>query len=469
MKNMPLALAVFLVFTATLNAGQVRVETPSAGPCGYCTVSLPENYDPEKLWPTVFCYHGRNGRPTTFPYEKFTDGKNFVLVGVDYYWNSMDTNSRIDRDEANAKQLVQDLSKKFSIHPNYVFLAGNSAGGFLASGIAEKDPSLWAGLMILGSGRYENLHKRPTLPGFGSQRLFGGFHIAVPRKKRTGLNGMPIYVGAGSSDENHKWAKWAVSYYKSRGASVIFETWSGGHGHYPETEILNRWFEEFGPLREAKAKTAQAEKAEERGDLGEAYQNYREAAYIPGDYALVQEAGQTAEEIKKKADDLFSEAEKASKEGRKQDAVKALRKASHIFRGCDFGLKAKSALVPILKKDNTNDTKANQLEKRARSAESKGDYLTAFKLYQAYLSHFQKAKRYPLVRKHFLELKEDPDIRKALENQREELMCQNWFNMAKNFLRAGKEKKAREYLQKILNRGESKWTDKARSILERIS
>ncbi len=458
---------------------EFSVKSLYAGPADRCAVYLPPDYTKEKLWPTVICYHGRGGGPTTLPYRNFVESKNFVLIGTDYYWNSMDTNSKIDEDVANAKKLFGKMMDKFSLHPNYVFLAGNSAGGFLVSGIMEENPSLWAGLMILGAGRYEHLHERPSVPGLSAKNLFGGFHIAAPNSpKRNGFQRMPIYIGAGESDPNHWWAEKAASYYQQKGAAVIFETYPGGHGSYPKTKTISRFFEEFGPLREARSNLDQAKKNQEKGDLGIAYEKFKNASSIPGDYDLTKEAGKSADELKKQAEDLFSEAEKASQEERYQDAIKALKKVSSLFRGSEeIEQRASRALVPLLRspekqkiiaRAKLND-RANYLEKEGRQAEGKKDYLKAFKIYEHYLIRFQEADRYPIVQKHYFSLKTDPVVGSILEVQKKERDCQNWFNMAKNFLRAGKEERARKYLEKIIQENDSLWAEKARTILERIS
>ena len=47
-------------------------------------VYLPENYDAAKRWPVVFHYHGTGGNPRVAIPRAYTNGKDFILVGMEY-------------------------------------------------------------------------------------------------------------------------------------------------------------------------------------------------------------------------------------------------------------------------------------------------------------------------------------------------------------------------------------------------
>jgi len=461
-----------------------KIPDPRVGRLGFYVVYFPPNYDPTKKWPAIFCYHGLNSPPTTLPYRDFVEGKNFVIVGMDYFWDSMNASSKIDRDVELAKRFVPALVKKYNLDPNYLIVAGNSAGGFAASGIAERTLSFWRGIMILGAGRYDDLHQRPKTPSVFLNpkvaKIYGSSFVVPPGSSKKGeksLNGMPVYIGVGEHDVNWSWADKAGQYYQSKGANITFETYKGlGHGSYPLTDVLCQWLLQKGPYGEGRKEFELAQKAKLLGELGEAYIRYQRAASA-GDYDFSAEARKEAKRLKEKAENLLGNARKLASQGEYQKALQSYSQVSKMFRFSEFEKRARQGILLIGRNPKTRESielkkinaRANLLEKKAREAEKKKDYLTAFALYERYLVLFQRAQRYEIVKNHFEKLKADPEVQELVKKQKEERDCQNWYNLAENFLRSGEREKGKEYLLKIIQTYPvSSWAEKARKRLETI-
>jgi len=51
---------------------------------GFYLVYLPSNYDPRFTWPVILSYHGYQGQPSIHPFREVTDGRHFIVVGMDY-------------------------------------------------------------------------------------------------------------------------------------------------------------------------------------------------------------------------------------------------------------------------------------------------------------------------------------------------------------------------------------------------
>ncbi len=478
----------FVVATASAEAPQqffpgqeIQVKDQMVGPTRHYVVYLPSDYVAERSWPAIFCYHGKGGRPITLPYKDFTDGKGFVLVGMDYFWDSMNVHSEIGQDVRNIKRLVPQLAKQLNLDPNQLFIAGNSAGGFAASGIAEATPSFWAGVMILGAGRYENLHKRPAiLPGTGSSFPISGFGVAMPKRPKdaNSLAGRGIYLGAGERDTNLWWAETARDYYQSIGADVTFETYKGvGHGTYPGTEVIKNWLYSNGPLKQAESGIGKAQAMQNSGELGKAYELFVALASLTGNNEKLAEilgqAAKAANQLAGDAEARIGAAETAAADGRYEEALKILSRVSASYKGSSFGGRAK-VLIPKMRgeanaRKNAEQSRALELEGKAREAEKVKDYLTAFKLYEQYLTLFKGIARYEFVKNHFESLKADPKIQDVLHKQEADRDCPGWLKEADRLLEEGKNDEAKRRLQRILDKyGDTDWAGKAKERLKKL-
>ena len=86
---LPLCLAIYLGgfqsawAESNLTPGQQFSVTISGVP-GPTLIYLPSNFTPNKKWPVIFFYHGSNGKPDTHVMRRFTGGKNYIVVGMEY-------------------------------------------------------------------------------------------------------------------------------------------------------------------------------------------------------------------------------------------------------------------------------------------------------------------------------------------------------------------------------------------------
>jgi dienelactone hydrolase/outer membrane protein assembly factor BamD (BamD/ComL family) len=430
--------------------GEVKLEDPSLGVEGYITIYAPSDYTPDRTWPAVFCYHGVNNPPTTWPFRQVTGGKGFVVIGMPFYSKDLAAYDTVSKDIANLKRYAPVLVKQLNLDPRQLFIGGFSMGGFLSDHIGTSTAGIWAGLAIMGAGRNG-----------------GG-----PAK---GFAGKPVYIAAGEKDGNLEAAKRAVESYKAAGADVTFETYAGmGHAVKQDSKILADWLWNSGPLKQAKIDMDEAKAAQTAGKLGQAYAKFKQVAAIPGGSDLAVEAGKTAAAIGKDADALLKAAETAVTEKRYGEAATQFTALAAKFDGCPFGERAQKGLADM-KNDPaiqatigqaTINAEAKVLMDQAQAFDTAKDYAKAIARYEQIIKGFEKADCFAAAKARLEALKNDKTIQADLRNKEAERDCRSWMSMVDNFMKAENPDKAREYLQKIIDKyPDTEWGAEAKKRL----
>ena len=68
---------------ATFSAGrETKILDPETGGVGWYVVWVPKDYKSDREWPTIFCYHGKNNDPKSWPFKDLTDGQGYIVVGI---------------------------------------------------------------------------------------------------------------------------------------------------------------------------------------------------------------------------------------------------------------------------------------------------------------------------------------------------------------------------------------------------
>ncbi len=232
---------------------EVRVDVDNEDIGGdHFVVYVPSDYNDERDWPVIFCYHGQSGQPTTWPMRQAIRGKGFIVIGMGY----VPTKQRMSRGEymnllKREKRSVLEVKKYVGEHlkidERRLFVSGFSKGGWHSANMVEASPKGWAGAVIFAAGRRG---------------------IVQPASKKA-FRGKPIYIGAGENDVNMKAAKKAAAYYRRLGAEVTFEEFKGeGHGFDPSgSETLYNWVVSNGATSDAKNDPNDRE-IEQRPDAG---------------------------------------------------------------------------------------------------------------------------------------------------------------------------------------------------------
>jgi poly(3-hydroxybutyrate) depolymerase len=208
-------------------------------------VYVPSDYTDEQDWPVIFCFHGMDGQPTTWPFKETTRGKGFIIVGMGYVEGGKGKMTRgqyvnyIKRERKSILRVKKHVSNHLKIDNNRLFVAGYSKGGWHSSAILESSAKVWAGAIIFAAGRSPHANVLPS--------------------NKNALRNKPIYIGAGETDTNLAAAKKANTHYRRWGANVAFEEFKGrGHGFEPsESAILYNWLLFHSATDEVKSKWAE--------------------------------------------------------------------------------------------------------------------------------------------------------------------------------------------------------------------
>ncbi len=427
---------------------EVKILDPKTGGLGWYLVYLPKDYSPDREWPTIFCYHGHNGDPTTWPFRQVMDGNHFIIVGMEY----------LDRETANdPKQDIDNLNRirafvasKARINSKLVFMGGFSQGGWSTSRFSSLYIDQLAGLLIMGAG--------------GAPK-----ESAVPL-----LKGKPVFVGIGELDPANANAKSARDAYTAKGAEVTFEEFKGlAHTADVKNVPLKEWLLKWGPHNQMIASLAVAKAAEKSNKLGEAYTLYLATAKMTGGA----EAGDLARAIGDAAEKKLAEAQAAIGAKKYPDAIKTLVPMEKLYAGSAFAEKATATIQQIrtdpaikaeIESAKLNAT-ADAIQAQAESAEKSKEFARALSLYESYIAQCAGAAHFDLVKAHYETLKANPAILTSAKGQSADRECKGWLSTADNYLSNNMGEKARPYLQKIIDKyGDTPWGTEAKQRLAGI-
>ena len=198
----------------------------------YFVVYVPSDYTEDSNWPVIFFLHGRGGSPNTKIFRTITEGKGFIIIGMEYVEfdeNRITAGSYINclkREQQSIFKAKRYVSKHLKIDNKRLFLTGFSRGGFRTAGLIEQNARPWAGAVIMGAGRFP----------------FSASISTSITDNDDFIRNKPIYIGVGEEDHYNDEAKEAREYFRRRGAKVTFEEYKGiGHTPKEDSEILRNW------------------------------------------------------------------------------------------------------------------------------------------------------------------------------------------------------------------------------------
>ena len=451
------------LFDGVDNAGrpaagkEVKVHDPDVGGAGYYTVYLPSDYSPGRAFPIIFSYHGQFEEPQGTIFRQITGGKGFIVIGMEYQPGSLPQTklpaNAVDpmTHEVDAlRRIAAGLRADLKVDPKQMFIGGFSQGGAQAQAVATRTQELWAGVIVLGAGRAND--------------------VVAPKS----LSGIPHLIAIGDGDADYAAARLAADYYRKLGAEVTLETFAG-KAHVVDTSdpALRQWLLKYGPHRQVTLAMNSADAAIKANKLGEALNQYSAVASMdpPADEGRI--AAEGAKSLSDKASASIASAEQSIAGHDFAAAAKELVSVSAEFAGNDFGRRAAERLKAIQSDPAVArviaqarlDADSDVLEAQAATAATTGDYPRAIASYQLYLSRFATAHHVEQVRARLMALQSNKDI----QSKQAETDCRSWLSLADNFLRSGLPEKARPYLQRILDTyGSTPWADEARARLKQL-
>lgn len=420
-----------------LEAGQTaKVMDPATGGKGYWLVYLPQDYVPSRLWPIIYCYHGSNQEPTVWPFKDLTDGKGFIVIGMEYLDRAAGATK--EKDLPNLRRIHDTLARHVAMHEQVQFIGGFSQGGWSTGKLSELSADTWAGIIITGAGRGSSMQDPP-------------------------VKGKAIFIGIGETDPSNAAAKSAADFYKQHGADVTLEEFKGkAHAVDTADVALRQWLpaqalKAAGAVYKMKTDLTAAKVAEKAGKLGRAYALYQSVVQNGGDEAVPAQARLDA--ISQSADKASADVERALTEKRYADATKLLVAAGGTYAGSTPGDKFKARLDqirsdPAIKsqvEQARSDAAAEADESAAQTAEKHHDYKRAISIYERYVITYPNNPHLAQVRERLAALKSDKSIQAGIASRAVDDQCKSCLGMADNYIRAGSPEKARPYLQQVID------------------
>ncbi len=363
---------------------EVRLTAPKTGKT--FLLYVPTDYTDARPFPVIFSYHGYRGTATTALFRQVTKGRGFLIVGMNYatdrYYQKLrptDTAPEIDL----FTETLAIISERLNVAKDSVFMGGYSQGGYSTTVLGEQLLDRLAGRIVLGAGRRD---------------------VDMNPPPAELIRGHPVFYGAGVLDDPHyRRAERAAQLYADWGADVTFEGWANethslSRNWITKTEMLD-WLRTYGPQKQVETGYEQAETAERTGHLGTAFTTYTEISDILPDTARCQAAKTAAERIGTEAERRFTQITTDAEEKPYATTQQALATFQQRYAGSRFAERAAALQSELL------NAKADELEARARTAETEQNSARALQLYRLYLKHFKTAKRYRTVEKYVKHLK----------------------------------------------------------------
>ena len=280
---------------------------------------------------------------------------------------------RTGPEKAFFAEALDIVSFHLSVDRMMVFMGGQLHGGAATSILGEQLVDELAGFVILGTGR----------------ALGDRFPYRKP------IHGEPIFIGVSKKTRrSNRRAKKAVRLYQDWGAKVTFEEWEDVERRFGRRKSakLLKWLRENGPLKDIASKFAMARAAENAGALGEAFARYHQLATISETETYCIEAAKAMGKLSHQAESQLAQVEKSIGNKSYASVTKQLRQIAQTYDGSVFGARAQKYLKELV------NTRADELENRARAAEKAKDYKKALQFYKLYLTHYKDADRYPEVK-----------------------------------------------------------------------
>lgn len=140
-----------------------QVEAQSFGSLSYHLTTFP-GADSAERFPLVLVLHGRGGRGEEYlQVWKSEADRRRVMVAAPTRTRGY-TDDPADLDEFY--QWVEDVSRRYPVDRERVFLAGTSAGALIARWLAVNRPSFWRGVILIASPTAESWTSRIEPSGF---------------------------------------------------------------------------------------------------------------------------------------------------------------------------------------------------------------------------------------------------------------------------------------------------------------
>jgi len=197
-------------FAQELSPGKVseRVVT-QADPDQSYAAFLPDNYDPQRQWPTVFCLDPRARGASAIPrFVPAAQKYGFVVI--------CSNNSRNGLDGPTITKIFttfwEDAHRRINIDPKRTYIAGFSGGARLAAAFAARCRGCLAGVIATGAG--------------------------FPPEPQPDQNMAFAYFAAAGIDDFNAAELWDLEKkFRSLNTPFHFESFAGGHEWAPEATI----------------------------------------------------------------------------------------------------------------------------------------------------------------------------------------------------------------------------------------
>ena len=171
---------------------------------------VPENYDPETVWPVLIVLDPRGRAEAAM--ELYVEGaRRHGWIVLSSYQSRSDTYSTVTSDAFKA--LLKDLAdRKFSTHLHRLYLTGMSGTAFICWHFAEALSESVAGVISVGAGWPRDLEAVREIS-------------------------FDYYGIAGTSDFNYQRQRQTDQALEGKGANHRFDVWQGPHGWPPDAEL----------------------------------------------------------------------------------------------------------------------------------------------------------------------------------------------------------------------------------------
>lgn len=196
---------------------------------------VPRDYIDDRDWPVIFRYKGRGARYNPIICRggrSATCDRGAIVIGMGYvksgrkYMTAIEYRRSIREELTSISEAERLVSQHLRIDHDRLFLAGSSAGGWLATNLLELRAQEWAGAMVYVAGRHP------------------AADLLTNKYSTKAFYGLPVFFGSSlpgdSHGSNYPWAVKGSEIYQHRGAIVTFQIYQKGEW-LAQSPLLRDW------------------------------------------------------------------------------------------------------------------------------------------------------------------------------------------------------------------------------------
>jgi TolA-binding protein len=199
----------------------------------------------------------------------------------------------------------------------------------------------------------------------------------------------------------------------------------------------------------------------DQGEFGKAHLLVNKGSKIAEELQIksaIAQAGEVKDLISEQLRNSLDAAEKAQREGRAKDAMRMYQEIATRFAGTQAAIQAQQNLQEMMQDPSLKgqakaleaEQTADRLFSRAKAAQDAGKAGESYTLLLELKENYPNTEAAEKAQKLLKRLSADKEWLAQAREERAKEECENWMNMVRAYIKAGRSEKAKPYLEQII-------------------